>query len=547
MATPSAVLGDPREYPIATDQVFLRPDVKIEPLAAGWHAWSHLIAPAQHAMNVAFRQLPLLQSFVANAAVHATAAANPAFVGGAFVALTVADTPRVRALLDEMTRRCAHLIDFAERWRELDRLVQAKAQGYCLDELYRELPSGLAGLVEFVYDLNHHPKTKIREELLYGGGLDTRSLQQVYLHRTPGRDRKFFINTPRLAEESSLVLNLPYADPRLDRLAAMRLQPGSLREVTAELVDDPARVDAFHGLFTAEPPLRREPAYRGDGVRVRYFGHACVLVQTANVSVLVDPTTAWERDDGEATLTFADLPDFIDYVVISHAHQDHLCTELLVQLRRRVGQVVVAHHNPGNIADPSMKLVLRELGFSRIAVLDPLDSLESGDARITSLPFPGEHCDLDVATKQCIFLTVKGRRLAFLVDSDAVDPALYRRVAARVGPGKLDALFIGMECHGAPLSWLYGPLLTRPARKGDDDSRRLNGCTCERALNVVDALPCARAFVYAMGQEHWLRYLLGLEYQPDSIQITESDRFVARCREMGIEAERLRGCREWVF
>jgi L-ascorbate metabolism protein UlaG (beta-lactamase superfamily) len=532
---------------MSSDLVFLKPDVKIEPLVAGWYAWSHLIAPVQQAMNLAFRQLPLLQSFVANPAIHAAAAANPALVGGSFVALTEADAPRVKVLLDDLNDRCAFMLAFAENLRRLDRDVQSKAQGFCLDAFYRDLPANLAGLVEIVYDLNNHPQTKVIEELLYRGGLDNRGLQQIYLHRTPSRDRPFFLSTPRLEDPGSIVFNMPYADPGVDALCAMKLRAGSLVEATRQHVQDDRKVDLFREFFTPEPPARKSPEYGGSGIRVRYFGHACVLVQTARCAVLIDPTVAWERDDGEATLTFSDLPDFIHYVVLSHAHQDHVCPEVLLQLRHRIGEICVPRNNPGNIADPSLKLVLRELGFSNVRVLDPLDSIETADGEIVSLPFPGEHCDLDVATKQCVFVNAKGRRLAFLVDSDAVDPALYRRLAERIGTDRLDALFIGMECHGAPLDWLYGPLLTRRTKRQDDDSRRLNGCTCERALGVLQAMPCARAYVYAMGQEHWMKYLMGLAYEPGSIQIKESDRFVAECRRAGIEAERLRGCREWVL
>ena len=37
---------------------------------------------------------------------------------------------------------------------------------------------------------------------------------------------------------------------------------------------------------------------------------------------------------------------------------------------------------------------------------------------------------------------------------------------------------------------------------------------------------------------------MGLAYTPDSMQIVESDKFVARCREAGIPSERIYGCQE---
>ena len=52
------------------------------------------------------------------------AAANPAFVGGSFVALSEADEPRVRALLAEMNQRCSHMIAFAEQFPALARWVK---------------------------------------------------------------------------------------------------------------------------------------------------------------------------------------------------------------------------------------------------------------------------------------------------------------------------------------------------------------------------------------------------------------------------------------
>jgi hypothetical protein len=47
-----------------------------------------------------------------------------------------------------------------------------------------------------------------------------------------------------------------------------------------------------------------------------------------------------------------------------------------------------------------------------------------------------------------------------------------------------------------------------------------------------------------MGQEPWCRFITSIEYTPQSPPIVESDALVAACRERGIEAARLYGCRE---
>ena len=198
-------------------------------------------------------------------------------------------------------------------------------------------------------------------------------------------------------------------------------------------------------------PQRKSPHYFGDDVRLRYFGHACVLIQTARTSILIDPTVTWDANERDGRFTFNDLPDVIDFVIISHSHQDHFSPELLVQLRHRVRRIVVPRNNGGNIADPSMKLILQRLGYTNIDVVDAFDSIKFDEGEIISLPFSGEHCDLNIHSKQTIFVSIKGRRFFFLVDSDAIDPGLYKLVTEIVG--RPDASFIGMECFGAPLTW----------------------------------------------------------------------------------------------
>ena len=68
-----------------------------------------------------------------------------------------------------------------------------------------------------------------------------------------------------------------------------------------------------------------------------------------------------------------------------------------------------------------------------------------------------------------------------------------------------------MECDGAPLSWLYGPLLTQKLPRAMDESRRLAGSNYEQGMGLVDRFGCKLVYVYAMGQEPWLGYISSIK------------------------------------
>jgi L-ascorbate metabolism protein UlaG (beta-lactamase superfamily) len=516
---------------------YLKPNVKIEPLMFGWYAWTHLIPPAQLAMNLSYRQLPLLQSFIRNPAVHTAAAKDRSLYGGPFVQLDTAHVPAIRELLEDAQVKGAALIEFAKSLKDVDRQLQESATGYSLSDMYKKVPASLRGLVEFIYDLNNHAKLRLHEELLYDETLNV-SAQEILLHANPDEERPFFMSTPRLAGEGAIRVTRQFLDPAVDLLVSMRTKATPLSEVAAALGVKDGDLTLFRTFFSEAAGSRRSPDYSADGVRIRYFGHACVLVQTRETSILIDPMLAWDPDRGDGRFTFMDLPDSIDYIVISHGHQDHCTPEMLIQLRSRTKHVLVPVNNGGCLADPSLKLMLKALGMKDVQVLHPFDEVRFSDGRITSLPFAGEHVDLDIHSRQGIYLEIAGRRFCFLVDSDGCEPALFRRIARRTGR-KLDALFIGMECHGAPLTWLYGPLLTQAISRRNDDSRRLSGMDSERAWNAVCEFDADRIFVYAMGQEPWIRYIMGLEYSPDSVQLKEVAAFLKRCRDANMCAESL--------
>lgn len=528
---------------MSDEVMFLRPEVKIEPLVGRWHAWPHLVSPAQLALHVAYRLLPLLRSFVASPGAHVAASADPKMYGGPFVSLRADDVGAAQTLIGELERDAERLIALAGDIRAFGALLEERASGHSLDEYYAQLPASLRGLVELVYDLSHRPDFRLFEELLYDEKL-TASLQRIWLHTTPESERDFFMSTPRLDGDAGITLPLSFADRRLDALAAARSRPVSPRALADELGVPADRRARFEALFRREAPPTAAARYRGEGVRMRYFGHACVLFESASEAILIDPFVSMQPGD-DGRFCFDDLPEFIDYVVITHCHQDHFCMEMLLQLRARIGRVVVPGNNAGSIADPSMVLVLRELGFGDVVALRPFERIALSAGHLESLPFTGEHADLNIHSKQALALRLHGRQFLFLIDSDGRDLMLYRRLRARLGA--VDAMFIGMECHGAPLNWLYEPLLARPVSRRNNESRRLSGANAERAWNILQEIGPQRVFVYAMGQEPWMKFIMGLQYEPDSIQLVESDRFVADCAAAGIPCERLYLSREVAF
>src|SRR5581483_8326829 len=122
-------------------------------------------------------------------------------------------------------------------------------------------------------------------------------------------------------------------------------------------------------------------------------------------------------------------------------------------------------------------------------------------------------------------------------DSNNIEPMLYEHLAKSLG--NLTALFLGMECVGGPLSWLYGPLLTGSISRSHDQSRRFNGSDYAKAIDLVERLKPEQVYVYAMGQEPWLSFLTSINYTEASPQIIESEKLLKECNRRGLISERL--------
>jgi L-ascorbate metabolism protein UlaG (beta-lactamase superfamily) len=525
----------------AETPVYLSESTKIELLVGRWYAWPHLLSPVTRALNVAFRQIPALESYLAHSEVHEASMLDPSAIGGPFVQIPVRQRADVQRLLDRTKSECAHLVKFSEDLRDFTASLLAKAKGQCLDDQYAALPDSLAGISELTYDTSDRPQISVIEELA-AEALDCETAYEVSLYSGADEDRRFFLNTPRLGDGKRLDMRMRFDDERLDEIARLRTEPRPFGEVMELLGASQENAALVAQLVQTVAPRRKAGGEPPSVATVRYFGHACVLVECADGNILFDPVVPLDRRS-ESQLSFADLPEKIDVVFITHNHQDHFCPELLVQIRRRIGLVIVPRSAAGNAADPSMKLALKSLGFSNVVEAAPMERFAFGSYAVTALPFFGEHAGLSIQSKQGALLEMGGRRVLFLADSDCCDRRLYSRMRQKLG--RIDALFVGMECEGAPLSWLYGPYLNFEVKRSFDETRRLSGSNAERAWSIVQEIDPSQVYVYAMGQESWLRHLLGLEYDDTSVQIIESNAFVARCRQHGVPAERLKGSREF--
>jgi L-ascorbate metabolism protein UlaG (beta-lactamase superfamily) len=140
---------------------------------------------------------------------------------------------------------------------------------------------------------------------------------------------------------------------------------------------------------------------------------------------------------------------------------------------------------------------------------------------------------------------IGGFKLLFLADSRIVEPALYKHIHQQTGD--VDVMFIGMECDGAPLTWLYGPLLTRKLARDMDGSRRLAGSDCEKGMALVDIFNPKEIYVYAMGMEPWCEFISSIKYTAESNPIVQSNKLVDLCTARGIVAERLFGEKELLY
>lgn len=538
-ATPVSQLAGNRAEEPATmnDAVFhLRHDVVLEPLVDRWFAWTHLIAPLTAAMNIVERHIRLMESFIAAPALHAVASRNPRLQGGKFLDLAAERIDEVRALL-EKTQQRVNVVALHEAVGSCFDNVRAQVQGGSLEPLYRLTPEPLRGCVEYVYDISGRPDIHFFEPLLYRSQYYDPSMQSILIRRLLDGHRPFMMSTPRLTETDDVHWTTDFRSTRIDALSRLRYTKAPWPIIAEELEESGLPVMKMKRFF-CEGGIPRPDQGEIGSVRWRYFGHACLLFEGGDASILVDPVVAYDAYPDISHYGFSDLPDRIDLVLITHNHSDHVNIETLLALRERIGTILVPEGG-GRLQDPSLKLALEAIGFRNVRALAPFETAAEGRAVVTAVPFLGEHADLDIRTKCGYHIAYEHWSAMCVADSANLDPCLYDHIRETLG--RTHTLFVGMECEGAPLSWVYGPLLCGPIEHAKDKARRLAGSNEAQAERMAVSLGCEEIFVYAMGVEPWVQFITSVASDKEGLAIQASERFVAACRERGVRCRRLYG------
>ena len=217
------------------------------------------------------------------------------------------------------------------------------------------------------------------------------------------------------------------------------------------------------------------PPERVDGTRLRvsFIGHATVLLQTAGVNILTDPTWseraspfgfAGPKRVNAPGVAFEDLPP-IDGVVISHNHYDHMDLETLSRL--------VDHSNPRVIVPlGNAKTIRRYDSDIRVEEYDWGEPVSlSGDVTIDLEPL--QHwsmrglSDYNKALWAAYVIQTPGGDIYFAGDTGYGNGDYFRATAEKFGGPRLAILPIGAYLP----EWFmtYPHMNPRDALKSHDD------------------------------------------------------------------------------
>jgi L-ascorbate metabolism protein UlaG (beta-lactamase superfamily) len=512
----------------------------IEPLVNKWSAWSFLLSPMPASLHLARYQRQVMSSYLEDPATHIAASHDREFETGPFMNISIERQDDVGQLLADTLKKQAHNIQLAEEFMAFNKKLTLEAKGQTLETYYAQIPEILRGYVELVYDYSDRPSIRVLENLLYHSRFYDASLQSLRISQLKSDDsRSFIFNTPRLKQPEEIDWAVEFASTQTDLIFQLDTQPRRMKEILDALGMGSMKTKCVEP-FLSSASVRVPKLWRSKQIRLRYIGHACVLIEWNGISILTDAFVPVRPvQGGLERFSYSDLPEYIDFVLITHNHQDHYVFETLLRLRHRIKGLVVPKSLGFLYGDLSLKLLSRILGFKNVTELDVLESISFPDGEIIGTPFFGEHGDY-IQGKIGYVVRCGKEKILFAADSDCLDVRVYEHLRNAIG--KIQTVFLSVEPVGAPLSWVNGPLLPQQPAADIEQQRRYHACDARRALELADALGANRLYNYAMGLEPWTNHLLGSNMGEGSEQWKQSERMITCARGRGYHrAERLFG------
>ncbi|MGV9316437.1 MBL fold metallo-hydrolase [Streptomyces sp. NPDC003691] len=345
---------------------------------------------------------------------------------------------------------------------------------------------------------------------------------------------------PPVALEPPAALEPPTAFEPAGRLDELHHPPAALTGLRGAAEPGDARSERPALLLRA--PARPAPHRRPEaGGRIRYFGHACLVLQTPRGAVVTDPFISADGD-GSNRWTHADLPDFIDLVLVTHGHHHRIVLETLLRLRGRIGTVVVPRSSRGDPGGPGTGPFLGRLGFPVVEAGDHGEFRFPG-GRVVTVPVPDPSGEPAAGGRSAYWVEFAGRSVFIGTDARGTDPEPYRRVRRRLGP--VDYAFLAMDPGGVPLTArLCEALMVRLGLAGPDPGTE-PGPGAEQAAVITAELGAGAAYVHTCGEEPWPAPGPAVPPYGDPREVQQIPRFMRWCADHGITAGHLLRQDEW--
>ncbi len=260
------------------------------------------------------------------------------------------------------------------------------------------------------------------------GGTPDKEQKKIYSQSDNFEDGKFIIRTPISTSENRW--------EAIQKVFKKKTHQRPLKEIEPLVLDSTAIT-----------------SYSGDETKVTWFGHSTFLLQMQGATILLDPMlgdyasplpiTMTKRFNTKLPIAIEKLP-FIDFVIFSHDHYDHLDYSTIKKIKDNVGKFFV----PLGL---SAHLTSWGVEKEKIEELDWWDMTSFGDIQLVCTPaihFSGRGLFDQGATLWASWV-IKGKNDKIYFSGDSGYGNHFKTIGDKYGPFDL----VLMECGQYDKDW----------------------------------------------------------------------------------------------